>query len=541
MSSSTRSATASGEIIGYAKITRDLTERRLAEAQLKRSEDQFRLLVQGVTDYAIYMLDTDGRVSSWNAGAERIKGYSEAEIVGRHFSDFYRPEDRSLNHPALALETAEREGRYESEGWRVRKDGSHFWANVVVDAIHDEAGCLIAYAKVTRDVSAKRDAQHALELAKEALFQSQKLDAIGQLTGGLAHDFNNLLTVIVSNLTIVLRRMEDDARLKGLLESAMKAAHRGASLTQRMLAFARRQDLKPVPVNVADAVRGMSDLMARTLGPSVPITFAFADPMKPVLVDPNQLELAILNLIVNARDAMPNGGRIVVAAEQTAAGSDTASLRADTFVRLRVIDEGEGMDEDTLKRATEPFFTTKGVGKGTGLGLSMVQGLAKQSRGQFVLKSEPGRGTTAELWLPTSGAVPAQAATRPAADEAAVTRPLVILVVDDDNLVLDSTIAMLEDMGHTVTGAGSAPSALAKLAAGPDVQLLLTDQAMPGMTGSELIVLVRARWPALPIVLSSGFDELKEPLPPTVVRLAKPFGQADLQRAIRDAASQMRN
>ncbi len=526
-----------GEVIGYAKITRDLTERRLAEDSLKRSEEQFRLLVQGVTDYAIYMLDTDGRVSSWNAGAERIKGYTEEEVVGLHFSHFYRPEDRAQQLPELALEAATREGRYESEGWRVRKDGSQFWANVVVDAIHDETGRLIGYAKVTRDVSAKRETQRALEVARESLFQAQKLDAIGQLTGGVAHDFNNLLTVIVSNLTIVLRRMDDEPKLKNLLEGAVKAAHRGASLTQRMLAFARRQDLSPVPVNVADSVRGMSDLMARSLGPSVVISFAFPEQLKPVLVDPNQLELALLNLVVNARDAMPKGGEIVVAAEEVSASGEAANLAAHTFVRLRVTDAGEGMDEATLARATEPFFTTKGVGKGTGLGLSMVQGLAKQSGGQFLLKSEPGRGTTAELWLPAAAAAPAPAevVTSLVAGQAITSQPLVVLAVDDDNLVLASTIAMLEDLGHAARGASSAPEALDLLATMGDVQLLLTDQAMPGMTGAELIQQVRTRWPALPIVLSTGFAELKEPLPSVVMKLAKPYVQAELERAIAEA------
>ena len=527
---------ASGEAIGYAKITRDLTERRLAEESLKRSQEQLRLLVQGVTDYAIYMLDTDGRVSSWNAGAARIKGYTEAEIVGQHFSRFYRPEDRQRNAPAQALETASREGRYESEGWRVRKDGSLFWANVVVDAIHDESGRLIGFAKITRDVTDKREARRALELAKESLFQSQKLDAIGQLTGGLAHDFNNLLSVIVGNLAIVLRRMEDDPKLKALLESAVAAAQRGASLTQRMLAFARRQDLNPVLVDVADAVRGMSELMGRTLGPSVFMSLDFAEPIKPVLVDANQLELALLNLVVNARDAMPDGGQIVVSAEEVADGSDTASPTVQTFVRLRVTDHGEGMDEATLRRATEPFFTTKGVGKGTGLGLSMVQGLAKQSGGQLRLRSELGRGTTAELWLPTSREAPMKAVIGPAAAPAASTRPLQVLVVDDDSLVLESTIAMLEDLGHIAQGVGSARAALDRLAVTDNVQLLLTDQAMPGMTGAELIQQVLLRWPALPIVLSTGFGELQQPLPPTVVKLAKPFVQADLNRAIAEAA-----
>jgi CheY-like chemotaxis protein len=237
---------------------------------------------------------------------------------------------------------------------------------------------------------------------------------------------------------------------------------------------------------------------------------------------------------------MPKGGQIIVEADELAASNDTPGLSVQTFVRLRVVDEGEGMDAATLNRAAEPFFSTKGIGKGTGLGLSMVQGLAKQSGGQFVLQSESGRGTTAELWLPTTDAFPAKPIASPAASETAGTRPLVVLAVDDDGLVLDSTIAMLEDLGHTARGAGSAQGAIDLLSDTNDVQLLLTDQAMPGMTGAELIHLVHTRWPSLPIVLSTGFSELKEPLPSIVVTLAKPFVQSDLQRAIADAAAHMR-
>ena len=474
----------SGVLIGFAKVTRDLTERRQAEESLRRSQAQFRILVQGVTDYAIYMLDTDGHVSSWNAGAQRIKGYREEEILGRHFSQFYRPEDQRNGEPRRALEAAIRNGRYESEGWRVRKDGSHFWANVVIDPIRDGAGELIGFAKVTRDISERRDAQQALERARESLFQSQKLDAIGQLTGGVAHDFNNLLMVIMSSLELVRRRAGDDPKTVQLLENAMQAAMRGASLTQRMLAFARRQELKPVPVDIEALVHSMFDLLQHSLGPTVDIELRLSPGLPRVRVDPNQLELALLNLTVNARDAMAGGGTITIEATSTSQGAG-GKLKAGGYVRLRVIDSGFGMDEATLARAPEPFFTTKGVGKGTGLGLSMVEGLASQSGGQFVLSSAPGAGTTAELWLPVTeevlpaSEVPLQA---PASNSA---RRLVVLVVDDDSLVLASTMAMIEELGHTVLGAASAAEALQILRSGQAVQLLVTDQAMPQMTGNN--------------------------------------------------------
>ena len=529
---------AAGELIGYAKITRDLTERRAADESLRRSQEQFRLLVRSVTDYAIYMLDLEGRVTSWNAGAARIKGYTEAEIIGQHFSVFYRPEDKSHGQPAAALESAKREGRFESEGWRVRKDGSQFWANVVVDPVRDDTGEIIGFAKVTRDVTAKRDAQLALQTAQESLFQSQKLDAIGQLTGGVAHDFNNLLTVIISSLDIVRRRMPPDAKLEGLVENAAKAARRGASLTQRMLSFARRQDLEPEPVDVISLLLEMSDLLKGALGPTIAIRMPAAAPMKPVLVDPNQLELAVLNLAVNARDAMPNGGTITIAVDEQAGTAGHFQLKPGSYVRIAVSDEGQGMDAATLARATEPFFTTKGIGKGTGLGLSMIQGLATQSGGQFVLSSQPGRGTTAELWLPTaeSMALLPKGAARGGARRAA-SRPLVILVVDDDELVLNTTRAMLEELGHTVLVATSGAGALDRLRDKPDVQLVLTDHAMPVMSGAELIEAIRLGHPKLAVVLASGYAELATELPPSVIKIAKPFDQASLERAVAAASA----
>ena len=522
---------AAGQLVGFAKVTRDLTERRQAEESLRRSQEQFRLLVHGVTDYAIYMLDTEGRVSSWNAGAERIKGYREEEVLGRHFSQFYRPEDQRNGEPARALATALRDGRYEAEGWRVRKDGRHFWANVVIDPIRDDSGELLGFAKVTRDVSERREAQHALERARESLFQSQKLDAIGQLTGGVAHDFNNLLMVIVSSLELVRRRAGTDPKTVQLLENAMQAALRGASLTQRMLSFARRQELKPTSVDIQALVDGMFDLLQRSLGPTVAIQVRLPAGLPRVRVDPNQLELGLLNLAVNARDAMADGGAITIEAESAAQGAG-GELSAGTYVRLRVIDTGSGMDEATLARATEPFFTTKGVGKGTGLGLSMIDGLASQSGGQFVLSSAPGVGTTAELWLPATETMPASESDSRAPSLAAPAERLVVLVVDDDSLVLSSTMAMLDELGHTVVGASSAAEALQILLGSDTVQLLVTDQAMPQMTGAQLIGRARDKRPALPVILATGYAESGIELPASIVRLTKPFGQQALAQAI---------
>lgn len=527
-----------GGVIGYAKITRDLTERRLAEETLKHSQEQFRILVQGVTDYAIYMLDPDGWVTSWNAGAQRIKGYGPEEIIGSHFSRFYTPEDGEKGEPRLALETAVREGKFEKEGWRLRKNGSRFWAHVVIDPIRDEQGKLIGFAKITRDLTERRENQHALELAREALFQSQKMDAIGQLTGGIAHDFNNLLTAILGSLELVRRRLPEDPRIAGLVDNAIQAAERGASLTQRMLAFARRQELDPEPIDVPTLVRGMTDLLQRSLGPSIEIETRFPLALGLVQADANQLELALLNLAVNARDAMGEGGRIVVAArEERIAGGESADLKPGRYICLSVRDSGEGMDEETLARAMEPFFTTKGVGKGTGLGLSMIHGMAAQLGGRLVLESQKGEGTTAELWLPASTTVakPLDRTPPPSAVAAPTAKPLVVLAVDDDALVLMNTAAMLEDLGHKVLQAMSGKKALEILEKEKHVDLLIVDQAMPQMTGTQLIDAIRADRPDLPILLATGYAELPPGKGVDIPRLAKPFGQRHLADAV-DAA-----
>ena len=483
----------SGELIGYAKITRDLTERRAAENAIRQSEEQFRRLVQGVSDYAIYMLDPDGNVSSWNFGAERIKGYRPQEIIGQHFSTFYTPEDREAGLPETALGIARAEGRFEREGWRVRKDGTRFWASIVIDAIRDEEGDVLGFAKITRDITEKMETQRALEQAREELFQSQKMEAIGQLTGGIAHDFNNLLMAVLGSLEILKKRMPQDLSLTSLVDNAMQGAQRGAALTQRMLAFSRRQELHLEPIDVSGLVRGMMDMLSRSLGPLTVIETSFPVRLPTILTDPNQLEMAILNLVVNARDAMPSGGRIVLRASEESLPSGKSQLPPGRYVRIAVIDEGEGMDAKTLEQAITPFFTTKGVGKGTGLGLSMVQGLASQSGGRLMMKSSLGEGTTAELWFPVAivEQVTEAAAERPQQEENAPRR-LRIVAVDDDGLVLMNTTLMLEDLGHTVFEAMAGPEALDILRE-QQVDLVICDHAMPRMTGAQLAEAIRKR------------------------------------------------
>lgn len=500
--------------------------------ELAQSQTQFRLLVQSVTDYAIYMLDPSGVVSSWNAGAQRIKGYTPDEIIGRHFSNFYAEEDRARGEPDRALETARRQGRFAAEGWRVRKDGSRFRASVVIDAIHDDDGKLIGFAKITRDITEREEAQRELEAAREALFQSQKIEAIGQLTGGVAHDFNNLLMAIISGLTLLKKRVPDDPQITRLIDNSLQAAERGAALTQRMLAFARRQELKTERIDVMALVADMRGLLQRTIGPSWQIDISFPASLSAVSADVNQLEMALLNLAVNARDAMPGGGRICIEGVDQEVIGTVGELASGRYVRLSVIDQGTGMDAETLARATEPFFTTKGVGKGTGLGLSMIHGFAKQNGGMLQIESEPGRGTRAHIWLPAAEAAAERERARP--DDAALVpgRPMCVLAVDDDPLVLMNTAALLEDLGHMVIEAESGAQALEILHEREDIALLITDQAMPAMTGSQLIAAARELRPDMPVILATGYGETPADSAARVIRLNKPFTQADLSRAV---------
>ncbi len=517
-----------------------MSENSVDRADVNRADvDRYRRLIDAITDYAIYMLDIDGFVSSWNPGARRFKGYEADEILGQHFSRFYTPEDRAAGVPERALRTAAAEGRFDTEGWRVRKDGQRFWAHVVIDPIHDDLGHVIGFAKITRDLTERMQARTALEQAQHALFQTQKLESIGKLTGGIAHDFNNLLTAVIGSLELLRKQLPNqDERAHSLLDNALHGAERGSALTQRMLAFARRQELDMKAVRLRPLVDGMLGMLDRSLGPTIQLITDVPESLAPVHTDVNQLETALLNLALNARDAMNDTGTIRISARSVSAPAEVPhDLPVGEYVAISVADDGRGMDSATLTRATEPFFTTKGVGKGTGLGLSMVQGLTEQSGGRLRIDSEVGIGTTITLLMPaahrdiepatpTSNSLP-DALTTPRGDMSHT-----VLLVDDDELVLASAAAIIEDLGYRVIAVESGAAALQVIDSGAEIDVLMTDHAMPEMTGVQLAKITAEKRPHLPVILASGFAEMESSSAQGCRRLPKPFRRAELADAL---------
>ena len=511
--------------------TRELSD---ALAKLQQSERRFRLLVQGVTDYAIFMLDPNGIITNWNAGAERIKGYSSAEIIGKPFSVFYSEDDRRAGVPDRALLRARHSGRFEGEGWRIRQDGTRFWANVIIDAIHDENGVLVGFAKITRDMTERREME-------EQLRHLQKMEAIGQLTGGVAHDFNNLLTAVMANIDFISVEADKpsvahEERVKRHAAAAMRAAARGAMLTHQLLAFARKQTLAPKPTNLNELVSGMSEMLLRTLGGTIRVEFGLAEGLWSALIDPNQIESAILNLAINARDAMPDGGSLTIETANRRSGflNRRQGLEPGDYVVVSVTDTGTGMTEDVKAKAFDPFFTTKDVGKGSGLGLSQVYGIARQSGGLAELDSAMGRGTTVRIYLPRArgDARPRQSPGESAAirfDRAGIR----VLLTDDDEQVREVVAEALGDSGCAVTAVSSGAAALEALRTHVfDVTVI--DFAMPGMNGADTAALVRAERPGLPILFITGRSDLPalRGISGAAV-LQKPFLVADLVAKLR--------
>ena len=525
----------SGELVGFAKITRDITERKAAEEALRDSEERFRLLVQGVTDYAIYMISPTGEISNWNAGAERIKGYKREEIVGSNFAVFYTEEDRAKGMPAKTLKTASEEGRLEQESWRVRRDGTRFWAHVVVDAIRDDAGKLLGFAKVTRDITERKQTAEALERANAALFQSQKMEAIGQLTGGIAHDFNNLLAVVSSSVDILATRAQNYADIK-VLDAIRRTVERGALLTQQLLSFARQQPLIVEKYDLNDVIASFEAVLRRAGNSAIEMEIRQAQDAKTVLLDAARFEAALLNLVVNARDAMPDGGKLVVAVENVEVGAgEVGNMPAGSYVRVSVADTGSGMPPAVVARAFEPFFTTKEIGKGTGLGLSQVYGFIAQSGGDVVIESEEGKGTTISMYLPVVEGAPDTPVV--AADSGVET----VLIVEDEPDVLDVAGQLFRSIGYEVVTATNGIDAMAMLERRPDIDILFTDVVMPkGVSGIQLARSAIALRPDLKVILASGY-----PLPALREQYGriddfafvnKPYRLAELAKALRAAS-----
>ena len=639
------------------------------------ADQQLSALVRSVVDYAIFMLDPAGMVLTWNRGAERIKGYRADEIVGKHFSRFYTEADLAAGLPQRALRQAETTGRFEAEGWRVRKDGTRFFASVVIDAIRDDAGALIGFAKITRDITERMKAQEALvesermvrdiidmaldgfvqidgegrirewnaqaqailgwprsevlgrkftdviappdqrsehrvllerflgavqsggwgrrlemdaqrhdgaririevaattlkrregmlvngfirdlteKAAMEAqLRQAQKLEALGQLTGGVAHDFNNLLTVVVGNIEILLRRLHTLAAAEGDLDApanaALRAANRAALLTRQLLAFSRQQTLQPRTIDIGTLVRNTVTLLRRTLGEAVAVELLVGVAQLTALVDANQLENALLNLALNARDAMPEGGRLTIDVAKLVLARTLhcwpEDVPAGEYVALAVTDTGVGMTESVLTRAFEPFFTTKEIGKGSGLGLSQVYGFMQQSGGHIAIASTPDRGTTVTLYLPCAraGAAEKEAPDRAEPASAPHHEPAAaghekILVVEDDEDVRRFTTGTLRELGYNVVEASRGIEALRLLERHPDIRLLFSDIGLPGrMNGRQLAEEAVRRADGLRVLFTSGYAEAvlveKGRLAPGVELIHKPFTYADLGAKVR--------
>lgn len=508
------------------------------------SDRWFRILVQGISGCAIFMLDPGGYVATWNPGAERIKGYAAGEILGSHFSRFYTPEDCAAGLAEAALRSAADTGRFEAEGWRLRKDGSRFWASVVLDRILDEHGNLLGFAKITRDMTETKLARDELEQARAVLAQSQKLEAVGQLTGGVAHDFNNLLTVITNALELLATCPNDEARRTRIIGTAMRASERGARLTQQLLTFARRQPLHPKVHNINTLILGFEAVLRQARPEPIELALTLCDAALASNIDAAQFETALLNLVLNARDAMPSGGTLRISTGLEVV--DTARVLAMTtitpgrYARICVADNGTGMRPDVLARAFEPFYTTKEIGRGSGIGLSQVYGFVAQSGGHVIIDSVPSSGTTVTLYLPAADSTAAGDADHLGEADRPITNGKV-LVVEDDPDVLAVTVESLRSIGYDVVAAMDGPSALSLLERERDVGILFSDVVMPqGMNGFELAQAATRLRPELRVLLASSYPNARATTTPVATVaggdfpfLPKPYRAAELANALR--------
>jgi len=491
-----------GGHIGYVGVVYDETRQRDADRALYASEEAFQTLVQGLHDHAIFMLSTDGHVTNWNAGAERIKGFTADEAVGQHFSVFHTEAERERGVPNQILEQARIAGRYREEGWRVRRNGEQFRAEIHIQIIRDESGEIAGFGAITRDITEQYQAKQNLAAAEEALGQSEKLRSLGELTGGIAHDFNNLLTVVRGSAELLKSKTLSAEKKVRHIDAIVETADRAAELTGQLLSFARQQPLQPKRIDLNSVIFDMTELLKRTLGGGVSILKTPGVDLWAVRADPTQLENLILNAAINARFAMEGAGTLTLATQnvRSAAGGE---------VCLSISDTGSGIAPEILERVFEPFFTTKGPGEGTGLGLSQAYGFAAQSGGRLEISSEVGRGTTLSLFLPRTESK-SDARDLPLAENvsSAVPPGTRVLLVEDSRTVAVFAQSLLEELGCEVVHAKCAEEALVALDNEPNgFDIIFSDIVMPGQSGLELAAKVRAQKPMLPILLATGYSE----------------------------------
>ena len=513
------------------QLNRQIERKHLTLNSVKR---HFQILIEGVADYAIFALDKEGHVASWNSAAQKIMGYTAKEIIGKDFGIFYRPDERRAGAPNRALELAIQRGKHEVEGWRIRKNGTPFFITGSVSSNRDDAGNLLGFISILRDATERRDAEEKLVQAREQLAMSQKMEAIGKLTGGIAHDFNNLLMIIGGSAQIFARLL--DPKLPRAIEAIQTAAKRGESLTRQLLTFSRHQHLSPTVVDLNASIKNMRTMIESSLRGNIVYNENIGDGVWPVKVDLAELELAIVNIAVNARDAMPNGGTFTLSVNDMTVNQEIDDKGA--FVAIAFSDTGTGIPPNLLSKMFDPFFTTKEVGKGTGLGLSQVYGFAHQAGGTVTADSKVGQGTTITVYLPscadeqiTSKEVSA------AKTKTQHSQRQTVLVVDDSADVAEVTSSLFEHLGYETIYRDSAEAALKLLEAGTKIDLVFSDIVMPGtIDGVGLAREIRSRYPNLPVVLTTGYSDAAEAAPSTLRILRKPFDTEALRDFIHDIA-----
>ena len=510
-----------------SELSRAKLDFEQTQTVLKSTKLRFQIFLESVSDYAIFVLDSSGHVASWNSTAQQIIGYATQEIVGKHFSIFYRPDERRAGVPNRALELAVQKDRHEMEGWRIRKNGTPFFVTGVLTAIRDDNSNLLGFASVIRDATERRNTQEKLVEAREQLAMAQKMEAIGKLTGGIAHDFNNLLMIIGGSAQLFKRLL--DPKLPRAIEALQSAAKRGETLTRQLLTFSRRQHLSPTVVDLNASIRNLRPMIESSLRGNIVYKETINPNLWPVKVDLAELELAIVNIAVNARDAMPNGGVFALTAENvTVNNSSGQDGQNGDFVAVEFGDSGTGIPPDLLSKIFDPFFTTKEVGKGSGLGLSQVYGFAHQSGGTVRAESKVGLGTAVTIYLPSYAGVAIDA---PKISETARAPRPMVLIVDDSAEVAEVTSSLFEHLGYDTVYCDSAEAALRLLADGTKIDLVFSDIVMPGtIDGVGLAGEVQARYPHLPVILTTGYSDAAQAAPPSLPILRKPF-DADALRS----------